>query len=192
MPDANDWNQGIITEFRANEGRVGGPFEGAPMILVHHVGRTSGKQYTTPLVYLPGEDGDDALYIFASKGGAPVNPAWYGNLIAAGPSPSPRSPATNATASSPSRSSACPASATTRSRPRASARFRCSGSPAGAEPNRVTHGPFEKLVLICPGTRARSGARGSELSFRSPQQWSPSARPRGSPAAGQPAHVTPR
>ena len=84
MADANDWNQGIITEFRANEGRVGGPFEGAPMILVHHVGRTSGKQYTTPLVYLPGEGGDDSMYIFASKGGAPTNPAWYGNLIAAG------------------------------------------------------------------------------------------------------------
>jgi deazaflavin-dependent oxidoreductase (nitroreductase family) len=84
MPDAHDWNQGIITEFRANEGRVGGPFEGAPMILVHHVGRTSGKQYTTPLVYLPGEGGDDSIYIFASKGGAPTNPDWYGNLIAAG------------------------------------------------------------------------------------------------------------
>jgi deazaflavin-dependent oxidoreductase (nitroreductase family) len=84
MPDANDWNQGIITEFRANEGRVGGPFEGAPMILVHHVGRTSGKEYTTPLVYLPGEGGDDSIYIFASKGGAPTNPDWYGNLIAAG------------------------------------------------------------------------------------------------------------
>ena len=84
MADANDWNQGIITEFRANEGRVGGPFEGAPMILVHHVGRTSGKQYTTPLVYLPGEGGDDSMYIFASKGGAPTNPDWYGNLIAAG------------------------------------------------------------------------------------------------------------
>jgi deazaflavin-dependent oxidoreductase (nitroreductase family) len=84
MPDANDWNQGIITEFRANEGRVGGPFQGAPMILVHHVGRTSGKQYTTPLVYLPGEGGDDSLYVFASKGGAPTNPDWYGNLIAAG------------------------------------------------------------------------------------------------------------
>jgi deazaflavin-dependent oxidoreductase (nitroreductase family) len=84
MPDANNWNQGIITEFRANEGRVGGPFEGAPMILVHHVGRTSGKQYTTPLVYLPGEGGDDSIYIFASKGGAPINPDWYGNLIAAG------------------------------------------------------------------------------------------------------------
>jgi deazaflavin-dependent oxidoreductase (nitroreductase family) len=84
MPDPNDWNQGIITEFRANEGRVGGPFEGAPMILVHHVGRTSGKQYTTPLVYLPGEGADDSMYIFASKAGAPTNPAWYGNLIAAG------------------------------------------------------------------------------------------------------------
>jgi deazaflavin-dependent oxidoreductase (nitroreductase family) len=84
MADPNDWNQGIITEFRANEGRVGGPFEGAPMILVHHVGRTSGKQYTTPLVYLPGEGDDDSMYIFASKGGAPANPDWYGNLIAAG------------------------------------------------------------------------------------------------------------
>jgi deazaflavin-dependent oxidoreductase (nitroreductase family) len=84
MPDAHDWNQGVITEFRANEGLVGGPFQGATMILVHHVGRTSGKQYTTPLVYLPGEGGDDSLYIFASKGGAPTNPDWYGNLIAAG------------------------------------------------------------------------------------------------------------
>jgi len=84
MADPNDWNQGIITEFRANEGRVGGPFQGAPMILVHHVGRTSGKQYTTPLVYLPGEGGDGSIYIFASKGGAPTNPDWYGNLIAAG------------------------------------------------------------------------------------------------------------
>ena len=84
MPDHNDWNQGIIKEFHANEGRVGGPFEGAPMILVHHVGRTSGKQYTTPLVYLPGEGGDDSMYIFASKAGAPTNPDWYGNLIAAG------------------------------------------------------------------------------------------------------------
>jgi deazaflavin-dependent oxidoreductase (nitroreductase family) len=84
MPDANDWNQGIIAEFHANEGRVGGPFAGAPMILVHHVGRTSGKQYTTPLVYLPGEGDDDSTYVFASKGGAPTNPDWYGNLIAAG------------------------------------------------------------------------------------------------------------
>jgi deazaflavin-dependent oxidoreductase (nitroreductase family) len=54
------------------------------MILVHHVGRTSGKQYTTPLVYLPGEGDDDSIYIFASKGGAPANPDWCGNLIVTG------------------------------------------------------------------------------------------------------------
>lgn len=84
MPEANDWNQGIIKEFRANEGRVGGPFEGATMILVHHVGRTSGKEYVTPLVYLPGDGADDAMYIFASKAGAPTNPDWYYNLMAAG------------------------------------------------------------------------------------------------------------
>jgi deazaflavin-dependent oxidoreductase (nitroreductase family) len=83
MADFNNWNQGVITEFRANEGRVGGPFAGAPMILVHHVGRTSGKEYISPLVYLPGEDGD-SMYIFASKGGAPDNPDWYLNLSAAG------------------------------------------------------------------------------------------------------------
>jgi deazaflavin-dependent oxidoreductase (nitroreductase family) len=84
MPDFNDRNQGIITEFRADEGRVGGPFAGAPMILVHNVGRTSGKEYINPLVYLPGEGEDDSLYIFASKGGAPTHPDWYRNLIAAG------------------------------------------------------------------------------------------------------------
>ena len=84
MPGATDWNQGIITEFRANEGRVGGMFEGASMILVHHVGRASGKEYVSPLVYLPGENGDGAMYIFASKGGAPTHPDWYRNLIAAG------------------------------------------------------------------------------------------------------------
>ena len=79
----NDWNQGVITEFRANGGHVGGPFQGAPMVLLHHVGRKSGKEYITPLVYLPGDD-DGSFYIFASKGGAPANPDWYDNLIAAG------------------------------------------------------------------------------------------------------------
>jgi deazaflavin-dependent oxidoreductase (nitroreductase family) len=82
MSDFNDFNQQIITEFRANEGRVGGPFAGAPMVLLHHVGRKSGKEYVTPLVYLPGDN--DSIYIFASKGGAPANPAWYDNLITAG------------------------------------------------------------------------------------------------------------
>lgn len=84
MSDFNDRNQRIIAEFRANEGRVGGGFEGAPMVLIHHVGRKSGKEYVTPLVYLPDEQGDNSIYIFASKGGAPVNPEWYRNLMAAG------------------------------------------------------------------------------------------------------------
>jgi deazaflavin-dependent oxidoreductase (nitroreductase family) len=82
MPDYNDWNQSVIAEFRANEGRVGGGFEGAPIVLVHQVGRKSGKEYITPLAYLPGDG--DSIYIFASKAGAPTHPDWYRNLVAAG------------------------------------------------------------------------------------------------------------
>ena len=84
MPEANDWNDAVITEFRANGGRVGGPFEGAPVVLVHHRGRKSGAEYVTPMMYLPNESDDDTIYVFASKGGAPTNPDWYDNLIAAG------------------------------------------------------------------------------------------------------------
>src|ERR1700722_10073216 len=79
----NDWNQSVIAEFRANGGHVGGPFNGAPMVLLHHVGRKSGTEYVTPLVYLPG-DAADSFYVFASKGGAPANPDWYDNLVTAG------------------------------------------------------------------------------------------------------------
>jgi deazaflavin-dependent oxidoreductase (nitroreductase family) len=78
----SDWNERVIAEFRANEGRVGGPFDGASMVLLHHVGRKSGKEYVNPLVYLPGDD--DSIHLFASKGGAPENPEWYRNLVAAG------------------------------------------------------------------------------------------------------------
>jgi deazaflavin-dependent oxidoreductase (nitroreductase family) len=78
--DFNDWNMKIIEEFRANEGRVGGPFEGAPMILVHHIGAKSGTERVTPLVYFPEDDG--TMLIVASKAGAPTNPDWYHNLKA--------------------------------------------------------------------------------------------------------------
>ena len=77
--DMNDWNQQIIAEFRANGGKVGGPFEGAPMVLVDHTGARSGTVRTTPLMALV--DGDD-LVIFASKAGAPDNPDWFHNLVA--------------------------------------------------------------------------------------------------------------
>ncbi|MCW2934002.1 MAG: hypothetical protein JWM19_4964 [Actinomycetia bacterium] len=84
MSEPNDWNQRIIDEFRANEGKVGGGFAGAPMVLVHHVGRKSGKEYVIPVVYLPTDGDDESIYIFASKAGAPVDPDWYLNLVAAG------------------------------------------------------------------------------------------------------------
>jgi deazaflavin-dependent oxidoreductase (nitroreductase family) len=74
-----DFNTQVISEFRENEGKVGGMFEGMPMILVHHVGAKSGAERVAPLVYLA--DGDRYV-IFASKGGAPENPGWYHNLKA--------------------------------------------------------------------------------------------------------------
>src|SRR5690348_14317356 len=75
----SDWNNQIITEFRANEGKVGGPFKGAPLLLLTTTGAKSGQPRTSPLMYLP--DGERML-IFASKGGAPTNPDWYHNLMA--------------------------------------------------------------------------------------------------------------
>ena len=79
MSDMNDFNTGVIAEFRDNAGKVGGPFEGAPMVLLHHTGAKSGTERVTPLMYRP--DGD-RIVIFASKAGAPDNPAWFHNLVA--------------------------------------------------------------------------------------------------------------
>lgn len=79
MSDMDEFNKGVIEAFRANGGRVGGPFEGAPLLLLTSIGAKSGAPRTTPLMYLP--DGE-RLVIFASKAGAPTNPAWYHNLIA--------------------------------------------------------------------------------------------------------------
>jgi deazaflavin-dependent oxidoreductase (nitroreductase family) len=74
-----DFNDQIIEEFHANEGRVGGMFEGMPLLLLHHTGAKSGESRINPLAY----QADDGRYvIFASKGGAPNNPAWYHNLLA--------------------------------------------------------------------------------------------------------------
>lgn len=75
----DDWNTKIIAEFRANEGKVGGPFEGAPMILVHHFGAKSGVERVSPLVYFPDEE---RMLIVASAAGSPKNPDWYHNLKA--------------------------------------------------------------------------------------------------------------
>jgi deazaflavin-dependent oxidoreductase (nitroreductase family) len=76
----DDWNQRVIAEFRANVGRVGGRYEGLPMVLLHHKGRNSGVVRVNPLVCRPLEGTGWA--IFASKGGAPSHPQWYLNLLA--------------------------------------------------------------------------------------------------------------
>ncbi|WP_433888006.1 nitroreductase family deazaflavin-dependent oxidoreductase [Streptomyces sp. CA-111067] len=79
MSEAEDYNAQIVAEFRANHGKVGGNFEGAPLLLLHNKGARSGQVRVKPMMYLP--DGDRYL-VFASKGGADENPAWYHNLVA--------------------------------------------------------------------------------------------------------------
>lgn len=76
---AVDFNTGIIEEFRANQGKVGGPFEGAPMVLVNTIGAKSGEVRTIPLISF---SENDKLYIIASAAGTPTHPAWYFNLKA--------------------------------------------------------------------------------------------------------------
>jgi deazaflavin-dependent oxidoreductase (nitroreductase family) len=75
----NDWNTKIIEEFRANGGKVGGPFEGAPLLLLHTTGAKTGQQHVTPMMY---RSVDGSYAVFASKAGAPSNPDWYHNLVA--------------------------------------------------------------------------------------------------------------
>jgi deazaflavin-dependent oxidoreductase (nitroreductase family) len=74
---SKDRNQGIIEEFRANEGKVGGYFANTPLLLVHTKGAQSGAKRVNPVAYF--KEGDDYV-IIASKGGAPSNPDWYYNL----------------------------------------------------------------------------------------------------------------
>ncbi|MBY6410167.1 nitroreductase family deazaflavin-dependent oxidoreductase [Rhodococcus sp. BP-252] len=74
-----DFNEQVIAEFRANHGKVGGPFEGAPLLLLHSTGAKSGARRISPVMYLPD---DDRYVIFASKAGADTNPDWYHNLKA--------------------------------------------------------------------------------------------------------------
>jgi len=75
----SDWNTGIVQEFRENAGKVGGMFEGAPMLILHHTGARSGTIRQNPLMY---QAVDGGYAIFASKAGADTNPDWYHNLKA--------------------------------------------------------------------------------------------------------------
>ena len=75
----SDWNNGIIDEFRANSGAVGGVFAGKPLLLLHHTGARTGTERLSPLMY---QKVGDSFAIFASKGGAEDNPDWFYNLKA--------------------------------------------------------------------------------------------------------------
>ncbi|MGW0894191.1 nitroreductase family deazaflavin-dependent oxidoreductase [Saccharopolyspora sp. NPDC002578] len=77
--DFDEMNRKVIAEFRERGGRVGGAFDGFPLVLVHHVGAKSGTERISPLV--PLVEGD-RIFIFARKGGSAENPAWYHNLVA--------------------------------------------------------------------------------------------------------------
>jgi deazaflavin-dependent oxidoreductase (nitroreductase family) len=74
-----DYNEKIISEFRANHGNVGGQFEGAPLLLLHTTGARSGQERVNPMMYK--QDGD-RLLVFASYLGRDDHPAWYHNLVA--------------------------------------------------------------------------------------------------------------
>jgi deazaflavin-dependent oxidoreductase (nitroreductase family) len=76
----SDWNAAIIEEFRANGGKVGGNFEGAPLLLLHSTGAKSGAERVNPTMYQ--DLGDGRLAVFASKAGAETNPDWYHNVVA--------------------------------------------------------------------------------------------------------------
>jgi deazaflavin-dependent oxidoreductase (nitroreductase family) len=79
MSNQNDRNMAIIKEFRENAGKVGGPFEGRTLLILHTIGAKSGQERINPVAYVT--DGD-RFVIIASKGGAPTNPDWYYNLVA--------------------------------------------------------------------------------------------------------------
>lgn len=79
MPEVEDYNAKIVAEFRANHGKVGGNFAGAPLLLLHTRGARSGAERVNPMMYL--QDGDRYL-VFASKAGADTHPDWYHNLVA--------------------------------------------------------------------------------------------------------------
>ena len=74
MSETLDWNAKTIAEFRANEGRVGGNFQGAPIVLVHHRGRTSGREYVTPMMYLPHDTEPDSHLRLRDQGRSTYQP----------------------------------------------------------------------------------------------------------------------
>jgi deazaflavin-dependent oxidoreductase (nitroreductase family) len=78
-PEVDDFNSQVIAEFRANGGKVGDPFQGADILLLHHTGARSGAERVCPVLF---QWAGESLAVFASNGGAPAHPAWFRNLLA--------------------------------------------------------------------------------------------------------------
>lgn len=76
----NSFNDQVIADFNQSNGKPSGPFEGAPVLLLHSIGAKSGAERTQPLMFLP--EGENKWFVFASYGGAPKDPAWYHNIVA--------------------------------------------------------------------------------------------------------------
>jgi deazaflavin-dependent oxidoreductase (nitroreductase family) len=74
-----DYNTPIIEEFRANQGKVGGPYAGKKMLLLHTTGRKSGNEHVVPVRYF---DIDGQRIIAGSAAGATTDPQWYRNAVA--------------------------------------------------------------------------------------------------------------
>ena len=166
----SDWNQRIIDEFRANDGRVGGPFEGRTLLLLHHRGAKTGTERINPLAYqrLSG----DSVAVFASKSGAPTNPDWYHNLLAnpdvtveIGTETLPRgrvSPAAKSeNRSSSGRSATGPGLPSTKRRPKGS---ETSPSSCSRRPNRstVSHALGQAFRSVPYGSMVAAPARSTE------------------------------
>jgi deazaflavin-dependent oxidoreductase (nitroreductase family) len=79
VPDINAWNKKFIEGYRAGGGKVGGNFEGVPLLILHTTGARSGEARENPLVYLRS---GASFVVFASGGGAPRHPDWYYNVMA--------------------------------------------------------------------------------------------------------------
>jgi deazaflavin-dependent oxidoreductase (nitroreductase family) len=79
MSELNEFNQRVINEFRANQGKVGGQMANTPLLLLSTTGAKTGRSLTKPLAYT--KDGD-RIFVIASFAGSPHDPAWFVNLVA--------------------------------------------------------------------------------------------------------------
>jgi hypothetical protein len=180
MSEANNWNENVIADFRANGGQVGGPFAGAPMVLVHHHGRRTGQEYVNPMMYLATERGDGSIYGSPPGGGADepglvLNPTAADGAGRAGTGTFPVTVreihGESTTGSTPSRPGAIPGSPSTRrdrrgaDDPGAGLTPASAGTADGRRPGPAPQRPGRSGGLLARGWRS-GGDRGGDQGGR--------------------------